>query len=178
MVEAAGIAPASSDREREPSTCVAPHRTIHPDPPAERARQDSAAFVSPARQRHHASQPARARPSGPQANRTTASPNRLGDGLECLRSENGLRFCYRVVVGTWCCVRCFTRPPDHLGMPLAAHWSESILVAPHHGVRPERSLRRRRWISRSVSRSRIRSRFSKSRLPFPTANSTFTRPCC
>ena len=39
MVEAAGVAPASSDREREPSTCVAPHRTSRRDPPVERARQ-------------------------------------------------------------------------------------------------------------------------------------------
>ena len=75
-------------------------------------------------------QPAQARPPGPQADRATALPNYLSSDLECLRSENALRFCYRVVVGTWCFARCFTRPPDHLGMPLAAHWSESILFAP------------------------------------------------
>ena len=49
------------------------------------------------------------RPPGPQADRATALPNYLGSDLKCLRSENGLRFCYRVVVGTCVVVRCF--PP-------------------------------------------------------------------
>src|SRR3989344_3703837 len=70
------------------------------------------------------------RPPGPQADRATAPPNYLGSDLKCLRSENGLRFCYRVVVGTCESARCLTRPPDHLGMPLTSLWSESSLVAP------------------------------------------------
>ena len=101
LVEAAGFAPACSDREREPSTCVVPHRAFDPNPPAERAHQDLASDIHLAAilSGENRSQPAHS-PPGPQADQVTALPNYLGSDLECLRSENALRFCYWVVVGT------------------------------------------------------------------------------
>ena len=162
-------------------------------------------------------------PADPQAVSADGAPELVQERRERHRVEHAFPddIGNAVSVSTWCFARCFTRPPDNLGMPLATHRSESILVAPlfvarytyptarstppaggrgrssqmdnsyrssgwgppwaplpYSGRDPLGSWRRRRWISRSISRSRMRSRFSKTRFPFPTASCTFTSPCC
>lgn len=128
------------------------------------------------------------RPPGPQANWATALPKLLRQRLEVPQKREWTPLLLPGCSWHLCCcqvfsplagVPCGTRPPDHLGMPLTAHRSESILFAPVclHSRCRFCWVRTARCISRSSSRSRMRSRFSKTRLPRPTASSTFTSPC-
>ena len=133
MVEAPGIAPGSSDRECEPSTCVASHRTLIP--PRLRGDRDGTKLLSLLTQRPAAQRRASLleTPADPQAVSADGAPELVQERRERHRVKRAFPddIGNAVSVSTWCFARCFTRPPDNLGMPLTAHRSESILIAPH-----------------------------------------------